>query len=726
MNVSLICACKNRKRALYVSLASWLLCDEIKEIIVVDWSSDSDQTLNEISELDDRIKIINVLNEKYFNLPHPLNLAASFATQDYILKVDCDYVFNPYHNFFESYSVDENSFVSGHSNLKNPEKYNEEWGITTIKKNELDIFQIRDYVNCYSPFYIYLKGMLLVSRKNFEKIGGYDENFDTFYAYDDDNIRDRLLLLGLKHHKLNYDYHLIHIPHSDYIRLEHFKGFHETGEKEHMDQMEEGDAKWNYAYYLASCHIKKNIELYSDPVTYQATRKLKWKIQKIDEQHYYAEKTLLNNKLEGFPTVCYISLSQSSERRKKLESSFSEYSITPKSIISEKFSDCNDVVTGKYAHTLNDGTKGCGVSQLKAIKEWYENTNEECLFVCEDDLSLETVKYWNFTWKEFYDSLPSDWNCVQLVVVRDDFDTYELRERMWDDWSVTGYLIRRSHASKIIEDYCKEDSYHFEIPNCNIQPLVENLIFTVGKTYARPLFVENVEMTSTFIGMDDDVKEGQKNNHCIANEKVLNYWKSKKCKASVIKTQIKAKNDIEELLTKFSLDTENPELNFDVALWYEKKGHNAPALTYFLRCAERTEEKLLAYESLIHASNCYDRQGTRDQTAKGILQQAMCLCPERPEARFLLSKFSEKREYWQDCYIYASEALDNCDFDCTPLLSYVEYPGIHALLFEKAISSWWWGKNDQCKKMLLEIKENYDLDENFLNLINQNLEKIGG
>lgn len=726
MNVSLICACKNRKRALYVSLASWILYDEIKEIILVDWGSDEEESLNSLTELDDRIKVINVLNEQYFNLPHPLNLAASIATQDYILKMDCDYIINPYNNFFEKYKVDNSCFVSGHPNLKNPEVVDETTGVPTVNKDNLSIFEIRDYVNAYSDFFKYLRGMLLVTKENFIKIGGYDENFDTFYAYDDDNIRDRLKLLGLNHIKLDYDFNMIHIPHSDYKRIEHFKGFHITGEKVQLDSMDEGDEKWNQAYYLAQCHIKKNIEMYSNPTEYKASKKLDWKIVKIDEQHYYAEKILLNNKLSGFPTVCYISLEESVDRRKNLESQFFEYGIRPKSIISKRFAECNDIVTGKYAHTLNDGTKGCAISQIKAIKEWYDNTNEDCLFVCEDDISLETVKYWDFTWKEFYDNLPSDWDCVQLLVIRKEFDTFELRERYWDDWAVSAYLIKRSHASKVIESYYNNGEYHFEIPDCDVQPLVENLIYTIGKTYTIPLFVEDNRFNSTFVGLDDDVNSGQKNNHQISSEVVLNWWKNKSSNKKKFSVKSKSKSKIEELLAEYSLDTENAELNFKVALWYEENGQNAAALSYFLRCAERAEDKLLAYEALIHGSNCYDRQGTRDGTAKGILQQAMCLYPERPEARYLLSRFSEKKEWWQDCYIYASEALDNCDFTCENLKTDVEYPGMHGLLYEKAIASWWWGKNHQCKDILLDIKDNYDLDENFLKKIDIVLKQIGG
>ena len=82
-------------------------------------------------------------------------------------------------------------------------------------------------------------------------------------------------------------------------------------------------------------------------------------------------------------------------------------------------------------------------------------------------------------------------------------------------------------------------------------------------------------------------------------------------------------DDLDQLLNEYSIDTENSEKNFNLALWYERKGHTAPALSFFLRCAERSEDKLLAYEALIWGHYCYEKQGTRDTTAKTLLQHAL-------------------------------------------------------------------------------------------------------
>ena len=140
-------------------------------------------------------------------------------------------------------------------------------------------------------------------------------------------------------------------------------------------------------------------------------------------------------------------------------------------------------------------------------------------------------------------------------------------------------------------------------------------------------------------------------------------------------------------LIEYSLDTENPEYNFNIGVWYENQGHTAPALSYFLRCAERASESdpVLAYEALIRGSYCYDKQGTRDGSARSLLWQAQMFLPNRPEAYYLLGRFAQKREWWQDCYSTVQLGLLHCDFDLPPLRTDVQYPGKYGLLFLKSI-----------------------------------------
>ena len=433
-----------------------------------------------------------------------------------------------------------------------------------------------------------------------------------------------------------------------------------------------------------------------------------------------------NNKLKNFPRVYYVSLEESTDRQINLKKQFDEYGVSINGVISKRFYESDDVVTGAYAHQLNDGTKGCAVSHLKAIKNWYETTNEDYVFLCEDDLSLKTVEYWDFTWEEFISNLPSDWDIIQLLTIRNDFVDFQIRERYWNDWGATAYIIKRDYAKKLIDTYIKEKSYHLEIPNSSVMPLVENILFaTLGKIYTVPLFIEDITFNSTFRkDQDDDVNNGQKNNHYLASEIVLNYWKTKNKFTSMSNSEM----EIEKLLEIYCLDTENPENNFNLGVWYENSGHTAPAVSYYLRCAEIASEtdSLLAYEALIRGSYCYDKQGTRDNSARSLLWQAQVFLPNRPEAYFLLARFAEKRGWWQDCYSTAHLALTYCDFNQPSLRTDIEYPGHYGLIFEKAISAWWWGKHNECISLFTDILTSYEnVKIEYIKSIHDNLNMMG-
>lgn len=181
---------------------------------------------------------------------------------------------------------------------------------------------------------------------------------------------------------------------------------------------------------------------------------------------------------------------------------------------------------------------------------------------------------------------------------------------------------------------------------------------------------------------------------------------------------------MDELL-EFSLDTENAEKNYNLARWYELQGHTAPALTYYLRAAERTEDKDLAYTALIKGYSCYNSQGSRDHSAKILLQNAISFYPQRPEAYFLLSQFYERQENWQESYIYASIGLGTCNFNLPDLPIDVDYPGKYGLIFQKAVCGYWWGKGQESRILFQELIDNYKMEQMYYNIVVSNITRLG-
>jgi hypothetical protein len=171
--------------------------------------------------------------------------------------------------------------------------------------------------------------------------------------------------------------------------------------------------------------------------------------------------------------------------------------------------------------------------------------------------------------------------------------------------------------------------------------------------------------------------------------------------------------NLQTLINNFIINPADAENNFSLALYYDTIGQTASAVSYYIRTAERTDNDLLKYECLIKAAKCFEKQGTRAFSVKGLLQHAVALLPTRPEAYFLLSRFHEvekKEGDWFICYMLSSVGLTVCEFNLEKLRTDVGYPGKYGLLFEKAVSSWWCGLCEESRTLFRELLVHYDLD----------------
>ena len=182
---------------------------------------------------------------------------------------------------------------------------------------------------------------------------------------------------------------------------------------------------------------------------------------------------------------------------------------------------------------------------------------------------------------------------------------------------------------------------------------------------------------------------------------------------------------LRELLPQYARDTENAEINFSLALEYEAIGQTAAALSYFLRAAERTADALLAYECLLKIGLCFERQGRRGNSVRGAYKHAVCLLPKRPEAYFLLARHYERTGDHVSGYMYSELGLNFCGsgYDVA-LRTNVEFPGKYALIFQKAVSAWWWGKPEESRKLFLDLWDNYPLDDLHRSAVEKNLKTL--
>lgn len=179
-----------------------------------------------------------------------------------------------------------------------------------------------------------------------------------------------------------------------------------------------------------------------------------------------------------------------------------------------------------------------------------------------------------------------------------------------------------------------------------------------------------------------------------------------------------------ELVKEYIVDPNNAELNFNVAVCYDNIGQMASAVSYYLRAAERTDEILLKYESLIRAALCFERQGSRNFTVKGLIQHAISTCPTRPEAYFYLGRHYESIQEWHECFLIASIGETVADKNPESLRTQIDYPGFYGITFLKSVSSWWCGLCDDSRKTLEELIKDPTIAPEYRTLCINNLSKI--
>lgn len=243
-------------------------------------------------------------------------------------------------------------------------------------------------------------------------------------------------------------------------------------------------------------------------------------------------------KLFNFPSVNVITIPENKNRVDCLLESFNFYNVTNIKVnVFKKYEPGDYLIEGEYCNLVTNFSKGVLTGHLIAIKNWYENTNENYTIICEDDLSLESVQYWKFDWSTFFNLLPKNWGCVQLVLIKEgnfQISHCNFRKRNWDDLSVSCYLITRSFAKKIIDFYYLNNTFTLEYKGIDeykrrmsgiasfIIPIAENIIYSlVEPIYIAPLFLENIKFSTT-----SGVPVHQGVGHVESHNLVHDWWKN--------------------------------------------------------------------------------------------------------------------------------------------------------------------------------------------------------
>ncbi|MDB4766365.1 galactosyltransferase-related protein [bacterium] len=199
--VTVISAVKNRSHPLRYSIPSWLSDPLVRQLILVDWDSDTPlwETLSRYDIPgwpDRRTMIIRVVDQPHWQMGKAINLGMKLARHSTTFKVDADVVLVD--RLSKTVPTERRSFVAGHY-----------LGIPLLNVN-------------------YLYGTIFLATRDFRYINGYDERFDQ-YGSEDTDLYDRLKTSGLS--RLRFEQNqLYHLPHSNNARQVHQKIRHTTPE----------------------------------------------------------------------------------------------------------------------------------------------------------------------------------------------------------------------------------------------------------------------------------------------------------------------------------------------------------------------------------------------------------------------------------------------------------------------------------------------------------------
>jgi GR25 family glycosyltransferase involved in LPS biosynthesis len=228
------------------------------------------------------------------------------------------------------------------------------------------------------------------------------------------------------------------------------------------------------------------------------------------------------NKLDGFGPLYIINLKRRTDRYERMMKL-----IIDNKIIDYTFIEAVDGKDGIDIFINNEQSEhrskaspleiATTISHIKAIEHWLSTSDSEYAIFAEDDLSDETVKYWQWTWKDFLSSITFDYDVLQLCQTQLTKSNHRLHKRMRHDYSAGLYLLKREHAKNIINRMINDGKYKINEKRENILADHYVIFGHSDKVYSCSLFTYNVDTKS-------DVNPNGESFHKKSRDMVLMFW----------------------------------------------------------------------------------------------------------------------------------------------------------------------------------------------------------
>ena len=216
---------------------------------------------------------------------------------------------------------------------------------------------------------------------------------------------------------------------------------------------------------------------------------------------------MIHPKLKGLPRIYYINLDQCVDRRNWMENQFKNFGIVNYNRVNASEFLVKDYDKWKD-NTIHNADKFprsrvrsivVSINFMRAIKEWFETTNEEYMILVEDDTDFSLVDYWDFDWEYLMDNIPYDWDAIQLMCISGERVPCYLHPKDLDSFTEP-MLINRNYAEKLLSLYFVDGKFNFikKVNRMDVQ-LRKNLTIADtddsfgfnGRVYQLPLIAQH-------------------------------------------------------------------------------------------------------------------------------------------------------------------------------------------------------------------------------------------
>jgi lipopolysaccharide biosynthesis glycosyltransferase len=207
--IGLVTRTMSRKAFLEKSLPTWCAIKEIDTISIVDWGVIED--LTSLLWEDDRINIIKVKDQEFFEDEISRNLGIRFTETDYIFMIDCDIVINKSPLCFINTENENDFYVSSKSPFIFVQK--------TPSKRLVSNHQIKVDNNQWRTNMPHTTGTSIFPKKMWKEVNGYAEGLVGYGAGDVD-FYNRAELKGFKMVACMTPDYIVHQTHDNSFRTE--------------------------------------------------------------------------------------------------------------------------------------------------------------------------------------------------------------------------------------------------------------------------------------------------------------------------------------------------------------------------------------------------------------------------------------------------------------------------------------------------------------------------